>query len=149
MIKILALSSVAVAALASTPALAQGIPSGPRIEIFAGYDKMMTRGRSFTESVDACVDYYCEETVDSISYGFAKSRDEAFVYGIGAGYDFAMGGNFALGIDIEASNTSVETTEGFAASLFDPDSPVFHDDGDDLLLRDFEFPPSVRHQGLN
>ena len=62
MIKILALSSVAAAALASTPAAAQVAPAGPRIEIFAGYDKMMNKGRSFTESVDACLDYYCADS---------------------------------------------------------------------------------------
>src|SRR5690349_14562210 len=80
-IKILALSSVAAAALAATPALAQA-PAGPRIEVFGGYDKMMNKGRGpFTETVDACADYYCEIPVDSVTYSFPRSKDEAFVFG--------------------------------------------------------------------
>jgi len=104
-------------------------PAGPRIEIFAGYDKMMNKGRSFTESVDACLDYYCADSVTSIGYGFDRSRDEALVFGIGAGYDFAVSNNFSLGIDIEASKSSVETTEGRVTDFFDPAAPVFGDDG--------------------
>ena len=80
-------AAAAVAAIAS-PAAAANI-SGPRVEVMAGWDQP-----------DFDVDSYGEVNADGI------------VYGVGAGYDFALGKTVAIGVDLEASSS----TAGFTAS---------------------------------
>jgi outer membrane immunogenic protein len=85
--KILVLTAVSAAALSAAPASAQAV-SGPRIELLAGYDKVKIE----TNDLDS-VDHF---------------SDEGLVYGLGAGYDFAVAPSFSVGVDLEATNTSVE-----------------------------------------
>jgi outer membrane immunogenic protein len=87
--KFVALTAVATAALAANPALAQA-PQGPRIEALVGYDAPRVRVN------------------DSGITGTFK--DEGVVYGVGAGYDFALGNGAALGVDVEASDSTVKET---------------------------------------
>lgn len=90
--KFVALTAVATAALAATPALAQA-PQGPRVEAIVGYDAPRVKVN------------------DSGIVGTFK--DEGVVYGIGAGYDFALSNGVSLGADIEATDSTVK--EGNAA----------------------------------
>ena len=83
--KFLALSAVSAAALAATPAAAQ-FYGGPRVEVLGGWDKI-------------------KATLDE-----DKLSGEGLVYGIGAGYDFGMGG-VMLGIDAEATKSDVKIVE--------------------------------------
>lgn len=85
--KFVALTAVATAALAATPALAQA-PQGPRVEAIVGYDAPRIKVN------------------DSGINGTFK--DEGVVYGIGAGYDFALSNGVSLGADIEASDSTVK-----------------------------------------
>jgi outer membrane immunogenic protein len=85
--KFVALTAVAAAALAATPALAQA-PQGPRVEALVGYDAPRVRVN------------------DSGIVGTFK--DEGIVYGVGAGYDFALGNGAALGVDVEASDSTMK-----------------------------------------
>ena len=85
--KFVALTAVATAALAATPALAQA-PQGPRVEALVGYDAPRIRVN------------------DSGINGTFK--DEGVVYGVGAGYDFALGNRASLGVDVEASDSTVK-----------------------------------------
>jgi len=85
--KFLALTAVSVAALAATPALAQA-PQGPRVEALVGYDVVkIDLGRA---GID-----------DSF-------KDEGVLYGVGAGFDFALGNGAALGVDVEASDSTTK-----------------------------------------
>lgn len=77
-------SAAAVAAVAA-PASAANI-SGPRVEAVVGWDK---------------------PDFDFDAPGFDQNAD-GIVYGIGAGYDFALGKTVAIGIDVEASDSSAE-----------------------------------------
>ena len=83
--KFVALTAVATAALAATPALAQA-PQGPRVEALVGYDAPRIKVN------------------DSGINGTFK--DEGVVYGVGAGYDFALGNGASLGVDLEASDST-------------------------------------------
>ena len=85
--KFVALSAVATAALAATPALAQA-PQGPRVEALVGYDAPRIKIN------------------DSGIIGTFK--DEGVVYGVGAGYDFALSNGASLGVDLEASDSTVK-----------------------------------------
>jgi outer membrane immunogenic protein len=87
--KFVALSAVATAALAATPALAQA-PQGPRVEALVGYDAPRIRVNE-----------------GGINGTF---KDEGVVYGVGAGFDFALGNGAALGVDVEASESTVKET---------------------------------------
>ena len=82
-------AATAAAALAA-PATAASL-SGPRVELVAGWDKP-----SFDDDTIAGAD------LDA----------DGAVFGIGAGYDFAIGETVALGIDVEAT----ESTAGFTES---------------------------------
>ena len=77
-------SAVAFAALA-TPAAAAA-PNGGRIEAIVGYDSV------------------------SFDLGAGSDSTSGVLYGIGAGYDFAVGEKVSLGLDLEAadSNTDIE-----------------------------------------
>lgn len=85
--KFVALSAVAAAALTATPALAQA-PQGPRVEALVGYDVLRL------DLSDAGID-------DSF-------QDEGVLYGVGAGYDFALGNGASLGVDVEASDSTTK-----------------------------------------
>lgn len=85
--KFVALTAVATAALAATPALAQA-PQGPRVEALVGYDAPRVKVN------------------DSGIVGTFK--DEGVVYGVGAGYDFALGNGASLGVDVEASDSTMK-----------------------------------------
>lgn len=79
--KIAILAAASTIALVATPAMAQTAntaPVGPRVEALVGYDSLKALGES----------------------------DEGVVYGIGAGYDFAVGNNVALGLDVEATDST-------------------------------------------
>ena len=76
--KILYASAAAAAMLAASPALAQAAPTGPRVEAVVGYDKVKIGGES----------------------------DGGALFGIGAGYDFAVAPTVSLGVDVEASEST-------------------------------------------
>jgi outer membrane immunogenic protein len=87
--KYLALATVAVAALSATPAAAQAV-SGPRVEALVGYDSLR---------------YDLEDVGIDDSF-----RDEGVLYGVGVGYDFALGNGAAIGVDLEASDSTAKET---------------------------------------
>ncbi|HEX6374471.1 MAG TPA: porin family protein [Allosphingosinicella sp.] len=93
-------AATAVAAIAS-PSAAANI-SGPRVEAIAGWDK------------------------PSFDFGGADADADGVVFGIGAGYDFAVGKTVAIGIDVEAT----ESTAGF--DITDGTDRVEFDAGRDL-----------------
>ncbi|MDP9421842.1 MAG: porin family protein [Pseudomonadota bacterium] len=79
--KILFATAASAAFLAATPALAQDAPvavSGPRVEALVGYDRVRAAGE----------------------------KDGGVLFGIGAGYDFAVGNGVSLGADIEATEST-------------------------------------------
>ena len=79
--KILFATAASVAFLAATPALAQdapAAPTGPRVEALVGYDRVKAGG----------------------------DHDGGVLFGIGAGYDFAVGNGVSLGADIEATDST-------------------------------------------
>ena len=79
--KILFATAASAAFLAATPALAQDAPvavSGPRIEALVGYDRVRAAGE----------------------------KDGGALFGIGAGYDFAVGNGVSLGADVEATEST-------------------------------------------
>lgn len=78
--KILFATAASAAFLAATPALAQDTtaPSGPRLEALVGYDRVKAGGE----------------------------KDGGALFGIGAGYDFAVGPAVSLGADIEATEST-------------------------------------------
>ncbi|GAA4018725.1 hypothetical protein GCM10022280_17870 [Sphingomonas swuensis] len=82
--KFFALTAASVAALAATPALAQA-PQGQRVEALVGYDVVKV-------DLDAA----------------GKYKDEGAVYGVGAGYDFALSNGASLGVDVEATDSTVK-----------------------------------------
>lgn len=77
----------AATAAAATPALAQA-PQGPRVEALVGYDqtKLDLNGLGIDDSF----------------------KEEGVLYGVGAGYDFALGNGASLGVDLEASDSTVK-----------------------------------------
>lgn len=78
--KILFASGALATLLAATPAFAQEVaaPVGPRIEALVGYDKVKALGES----------------------------DGGALFGVGAGYDFAVGNGISLGADVEATEST-------------------------------------------
>lgn len=78
--KILFASVASAAFLAATPAFAQDAPavSGPRVEALVGYDRVKIDGE----------------------------HDGGVLFGIGAGYDFAIGNGVSLGADVEATEST-------------------------------------------
>ncbi|MBO9518315.1 MAG: porin family protein [Porphyrobacter sp.] len=81
--------AAAAAAAFVTPAYANPV-SGPRLEVVAGLDNANVDEGNFAAGVD-----------DSAN---------GVVWGLGAGYDVAVGGKSAIGIDVEAN----ESTAGWA-----------------------------------
>jgi len=78
--------AAAAAAAIAVPAPAASL-SGPRVELVAGWDK---------------------PDFDFDPPGGNDPGANGIVYGIGAGYDFAVGKTVALGIDLEASDSTSE-----------------------------------------
>lgn len=80
--KILLATAASTAFLAATPALAQDVaaPVGPRVEAVIGYDKVKAFGES----------------------------DGGALFGIGAGYDFAVAPSVSLGADVEATESTMK-----------------------------------------
>jgi outer membrane immunogenic protein len=78
--KILFASAFSVAFLAATPAFAQDVaaPVGPRVEALVGYDRVKALGE----------------------------KDGGALFGVGAGYDFAVGPAVSLGADVEATEST-------------------------------------------
>lgn len=85
MIKYLASAAVAALAFAATPAAAQTAPAGGRVEALVGYDALRVNLEDFGTDEDL--------------------KDNDLFYGIGAGYDFAVGPALSAGIDLEASDS--------------------------------------------
>ncbi|HEU0310103.1 MAG TPA: porin family protein [Sphingomicrobium sp.] len=76
--KILFACVATAAFLSATPTLAQEAPVGPRVEAIVGYDRVKALGE----------------------------KDGGALFGIGAGYDFAVGPAISLGADIEATEST-------------------------------------------
>lgn len=77
--KILFATAASAAIFSATPALAQvAAPTGPRVEALLGYDRVKAFGE----------------------------KDGGALFGIGAGYDFAVGPAISLGADIEATEST-------------------------------------------
>ena len=79
--KILFATAASAAMLAATPAFAQDAGpavAGPRVEALIGYDRVKLGGE----------------------------KDGGLLFGIGAGYDFAVGNGVSLGVDVEASEST-------------------------------------------
>ena len=79
--KILFATAATAAVLGATPALAQGTPAavtGPRVEAVVGYDRVKALGE----------------------------KDGGVLFGVGAGYDFAVGNGISLGADIEVTDST-------------------------------------------
>jgi len=87
--KILFASAAAAAVLASTPALAQDAsiaPAGPRVEAVVGYDRVKALGE----------------------------KDGGVLFGVGAGYDYAVSNTVSIGADVEASGSTQKESAGLA-----------------------------------
>ena len=82
---VFALACAAAVIAAASPASAANV-GGARVEAILGWDK---------------------PDFDFDAPGFDRGAD-GIVYGIGAGYDFPVGETVALGIDVEASDSSAE-----------------------------------------
>jgi len=81
--KILFATAASAAFFAATPAMAQDTATavaGPRVEALIGYDRLRVDGE----------------------------KDGGVLFGIGAGYDFAVGNGVSLGIDAEATESTQE-----------------------------------------
>jgi outer membrane immunogenic protein len=97
--KIIAAGAALALALAAVPAAAADI-SGPRIEAIVGYESA---------------------TLDDFGSRDDVSESGA-VFGLGAGYDFALGRSVALGVDVEATDSSVRWHE--VSSTFSTDLSI-------------------------
>ena len=98
-----ALASVAVLAAAATPAAAEGF----RAEIHGGWDHVRADGPGINN----------------------HDSDSGIVYGIGAGYDFAISPKVELGIDLSADLSTMEECE---SSVVLPGDTACLDAGRDL-----------------
>ena len=86
---ILFASAAVAAVLVSTPALAQTAPiapSGPRVEAVVGYDRVKALGE----------------------------KDGGVLFGVGAGYDYAVSNSVSIGADVEATGSSQKESGGGA-----------------------------------
>jgi outer membrane immunogenic protein len=93
----MALAAVSAAALAAVPASAQTAttaPVGGRVELQLGLDRVKV-------------------SLDDVGSD-QNFKDNGTVFGIGGGYDFAVGNNVTAGFDLEATETSIEEGDDFA-----------------------------------
>lgn len=95
--KIVALAGLSIAAIAATPAAAQNAaPTGGRVEALIGYDAVR---------------------IDLEDFGVDESaKDSGVLFGIGAGYDFAVG-SMSLGVDVEATDSTTKEGDDDTGSL--------------------------------
>lgn len=92
--KLVALTLVSAVALAASPAVA-AVPTGPRVEAIVGYDA---------------------PRVDLSDLGVDdKIKDEGVLYGVGAGFDFGLSNGAALGIDVEATDSTAKDSNAFGS----------------------------------
>jgi outer membrane immunogenic protein len=98
-----ALASVAVLAAAATPAAAEGF----RAEVHGGWDHVRADGPGINNN----------------------DSDSGIVYGIGAGYDFAISPKVELGVDLSADLSTMEECE---SSVIVPNDRACLDAGRDL-----------------
>ena len=83
----LVLLTVASAAVLATPAAA-AVTTGGRVEAVIGYDR---------------------PSLDLEDFGFDASLNRSgVVFGVGAGYDFAVGESVSLGVDLEATESTAD-----------------------------------------
>ena len=90
--KILFATAATAAFLAATPAFAQDgatAPVGPRVEALVGYDRVKALGE----------------------------KDGGALFGLGAGYDFAVGPTVSIGADIEATESTQEEGDADIAQV--------------------------------
>ncbi len=87
--QILFATAASAAIFAAAPALAQTAPAGPRVEAVVGYDKVKALGES----------------------------DGGFLYGLGAGYDFAVAPRVSIGADVEATDSTQKIGDDDIASV--------------------------------
>ena len=92
--KILFATAASAAFLAATPALAQDAPAasapvGPRVEALIGYDRVK----------------------------LGSDHDGGILFGIGAGYDFAVGNGVSLGADVEATESTQKEGDADVAQV--------------------------------
>lgn len=87
--QILFATAASAASLIATPALAQAAPVGPRVEAVVGYDKVKALGES----------------------------DGGALFGVGAGYDFAVAPSVSIGIDAEATGSTQKVGDEDIASV--------------------------------
>jgi outer membrane immunogenic protein len=90
--KILLATVAAAAVLGATPAFAQDAPAAPtggRVEALIGYDRVKALGE----------------------------HDGGVLFGIGAGYDFAVGNGVSLGADIEATESTQKEGDADVAQV--------------------------------
>ena len=88
MTKYLASAAIAALALGASPAAAQtiGAPTGARVEAVVGYDALR---------------------VDLEDFGIdEKLKDNDLLYGVGAGYDFAVSPGLSAGVDVEYTDSN-------------------------------------------
>lgn len=98
--KIVSLVGLSIAAIAASPAAAQTAettaPTGGRVEALVGYDAVR---------------------IDLEDFGVDESaKDSGVLFGIGAGYDFAVGG-MSLGVDVEATDSTTKEGDDDTGSL--------------------------------
>lgn len=99
MLKFLAVLAPA-AVLVATPAAAQEAPQGSRAELLIGYDHIKTG----------------DELEDL--------KSDGLLYGVGLGYDFRVAKSFSLGIDVEASDSTIDEDESGTVDGVDYDASV-------------------------
>ncbi len=87
--QILFAAAASAAFFAAAPAMAQTAPAGPRVEAVIGYDKVKAAGES----------------------------DGGFLYGVGAGYDFAVAPSVSIGADVEATDSTQKIGDDDIASI--------------------------------
>ena len=87
--QILFTAAASAAFLTATPAFAQAAPVGPRIEAVVGYDKVKALGES----------------------------DGGALFGVGAGYDFAVAPSVSIGVDAEATGSTQKVGDEDIASV--------------------------------
>ena len=87
--QILFATAASAASLIATPAFAQAAPVGPRVEAVVGYEKVKALGES----------------------------DGGALFGVGAGYDFAVAPSVSIGIDAEATGSTQKVGDEDIASV--------------------------------
>ncbi len=94
--KYLISTALAAVAFGATPALADA-PQGPRVELVGGLD--ILRGR-----------------IPGIGQ-VTRLEDGGYLYGIGAGWDFAFTPAISAGLDIEASGSTAHLRQDYGAAI--------------------------------